>query len=143
MTAKSNYAKQGSTTSTKNNKLELITYSYKKYHLHMKIKSKIWIETDEGILISEGRIQLLKLIESTGSLNKAAKEMNISYQKAWKLIDASNKASKEPLIATQVGGNKGGGTVITPYGKSLIESFEAINVACWEFLDLELKKHSL
>ena len=30
MTAKSNYAKQGSTTSTKNNKLELITYSYKK-----------------------------------------------------------------------------------------------------------------
>jgi molybdate transport system regulatory protein len=109
----------------------------------MKIKSKIWIETDEGILISEGRIQLLKLIESTGSLNKAAKEMNISYQKAWKLIDASNKASKEPLIATQVGGNKGGGTVITPYGKSLIESFEAINVGCWKFLDLELKKHFL
>lgn len=109
----------------------------------MKIKSKIWIETDEGILISEGRIQLLKLIESTGSLNKAAKEMNISYQKAWRLIDASNKASNEPLIATQVGGNKGGGTVITPYGKSLIASFEAINVACWKFLDLELKKHSL
>ncbi|WP_228520822.1 MULTISPECIES: winged helix-turn-helix domain-containing protein [Flavobacterium] len=109
----------------------------------MKIKSKIWIETDEGILISEGRIHLLKQIEATGSLNKAAKEMNISYQKAWKLIDASNKASKEPLIATQVGGNKGGGTVITPYGKSLIASFEKINVACWEFLDAELKKHSL
>jgi molybdate transport system regulatory protein len=109
----------------------------------LKIKSKIWIETDEGILISEGRIQLLKLIESTGSLNKAAKEMNISYQKAWKLIDASNKASKEPLIATQVGGNKGGGTILTPYGKSLIDSFEAINVACWDFLDNELKKYSL
>lgn len=109
----------------------------------MRIKSKIWIESDEGILISEGRIQLLKLIDSTGSLNKAAKEMNISYQKAWKLIDASNKASKEPLIATQVGGNKGGGTVLTPYGKSLIESFEAINVACWDFLDQQLKKYSL
>jgi molybdate transport system regulatory protein len=109
----------------------------------MKIKSKIWIETDEGIIISEGRIQLLKLIASTGSLNKAAKEMNISYQKAWKLVDASNKASKEPLIATQIGGNKGGGTVITPYGKLLIESFEKINSACWEFLDLQLEKHSL
>ncbi|PJJ09231.1 molybdate transport system regulatory protein [Flavobacterium sp. 1] len=109
----------------------------------MKIKSKIWIETDDGILISEGRIQLLKLIESTGSLNKASKQMNISYQKAWKLVDASNKASKEPLIATQVGGNKGGGTVITPYGKSLIESFEAINVACWKFLDEQLKQYSL
>lgn len=109
----------------------------------MKIKSKIWIETDEGIVISEGRIQLLKLIETTGSLNKAAKAMNISYQKAWKLVDASNKASKEPLIETQIGGSKGGGTVLTPYGKSLIASFEAINVSCWKFLDSELKKHAL
>lgn len=109
----------------------------------MKIKSKIWIETDHGIIISEGRIQLLKLIASTGSLNKAAKEMNISYQKAWKLVDASNKASKEPLIATQIGGNKGGGTVITPYGQSLIETFEKINNECWEFLDRQLEKHSL
>lgn len=109
----------------------------------MKIKSKIWIETDEGIIISEGRIRLLKLIEATGSLNKAAKEMNISYQKAWKLVDASNKASREPLVATQIGGNKGGGTVITPYGKLLIESFEKINKECWNFLDLQLEKHSL
>ncbi len=109
----------------------------------MKIKSKIWIETEEGILISEGRVQLLKLIESTGSLNKAAKAMNLSYQKAWKLVDASNKASKFPLIETQVGGNKGGGTVLTPYGKLLIESFESINSACWDFLDKEFKKYSV
>jgi molybdate transport system regulatory protein len=109
----------------------------------LRIKSKIWLETEEGIIISEGRIQLLKLIETTGSLNKAAKEMNISYQKAWKMVDASNKASKEPLVATQIGGNKGGGTVLTPYGKLLIESFEAINSSCWEFLDTEFKKHAL
>jgi molybdate transport system regulatory protein len=109
----------------------------------LKIKSKIWIETEEGVLISEGRIQLLKLIETTGSLNKAAKAMHISYQKAWKLVDASNKASKTPLIETQVGGNNGGGTILTPYGKLLIESFESINTACWGFLDGELKKHIL
>ncbi|MNQ97236.1 Molybdenum-pterin-binding protein MopA [compost metagenome] len=117
--------------------------SITKLYFLLKIKSKIWIETEEGILISEGRIQLLKLIDATGSLNKAAKAMNISYQKAWKLVDASNKASKTPLIETQVGGNKGGGTVLTPYGKLLIESFEAINTACWGFLDAELKKHAL
>jgi molybdate transport system regulatory protein len=109
----------------------------------LKIRSKLWIETEGGILISEGRVQLLKLIQETGSLNKAAKAMNISYQKAWKLVDASNKAASSPLIATQVGGNKGGGTVLTPYGQSLLDSFEAINAACWKFLDQELKKHSL
>ncbi|NRS88807.1 molybdate transport system regulatory protein [Flavobacterium sp. 7E] len=109
----------------------------------MKIKSKIWIETEEGILISEGRVQLLKLIAETGSLNKAAKAMNLSYQKAWKLVDVSNKAASSPLIETQVGGSKGGGTILTPYGESLITSFESINAACWEFLDEQLKKHSL
>ncbi len=109
----------------------------------MKIKSKIWIETDDGILISDGRVQLLKLIAETGSLNKAAKVMELSYQKAWKLVDASNKASKHPLIETQVGGTKGGGTVLTPYGQSLINAFEAINSSCWSFLDTEFKKHKL
>lgn len=109
----------------------------------MKIKSKIWIENDEGVLISEGRVQLLKLIEETGSLNKAAKAMNLSYQKAWKLVDGSNKAAKSPLIETQVGGSKGGGTVLTPYGKLLITTFETINAACWDFLDEQLKKHSV
>lgn len=109
----------------------------------MKIKSKIWIETEGGILISEGRVQLLKLIAETGSLNKAAKAMNLSYQKAWRLLDEANKASENPLIETQVGGNKGGGTVLTAYGKSLIMTFEKINSDCWEFLDVQLKKHSL
>lgn len=109
----------------------------------MKIKSKIWIETDEGILISEGRVKLLKLITETGSLNKAAKAMELSYQKAWKLIDASNKAAKHPLIETQVGGNKGGGTVLTPYGQTLIDAFDKINSNCWTYLDSEFKKYDL
>lgn len=109
----------------------------------LRIKSKIWIETEEGIVVSEGRIQLLKKIDETGSLNKAAKAMNISYQKAWKMVDAANKASREPLIARHVGGNNGGGSVLTPYGKMLIASFEKINIACWEFLDEQLKDHDL
>lgn len=109
----------------------------------MKIKSKIWIASEQGILISEGRVQLLKLIDETGSLNKAAKAMNLSYQKAWKLVDESNKVAKSPLITTQIGGSKGGGTVLTPYGKSVIASFESINRACWDFLDEQIKKHNL
>ncbi|MGL2995079.1 winged helix-turn-helix domain-containing protein [Flavobacterium sp. TSSA_36] len=109
----------------------------------MKIKSKIWIESEEGVLISEGRVHLLKLIDETGSLNKAAKAMNLSYQKAWKLVDESNKAASSPLITTQVGGKLGGGTVLTPYGKSLIASFESINRSCWTFLDEQLKKQNL
>ncbi len=109
----------------------------------MKIKSKIWIEANNGILLSEGRVQLLKKIDETGSLNKAAKALNISYQKAWRLIDEVSEITNQPLIETKIGGAKGGGTLLTPYGKSLLIIFDTINKDCWKFLDEQLKKHNL
>lgn len=109
----------------------------------MKIKSKIWIESADGILLGEGRVQLLKMIQETGSLNKASKNLKISYQKAWRLIDEMNKFSDRPIVETTIGGVKGGGTSLTEYGKSLILIFETINKDCWEFLDVQLKKHEL
>ena len=109
----------------------------------LKIKSKIWFENQDGILISEGRVELLKTIERTGSLNKAAKEMNISYQKAWKLLDTAGKSTEYKLIETKTGGSKGGGTIVTPYGKFLINAFDEINKETWGFLDNQLKKYSL
>lgn len=109
----------------------------------MKIKSKIWIEANDGILLSDGRVQLLKKIDETGSLNKAAKALKISYQKAWRLIDEVSKTTNQPLIETKIGGAKGGGTLLTPYGKSMVDIFEVINKDCWQFLDEQLKKHAL
>jgi len=109
----------------------------------LKIKSKIWIESKNGIVLGEGRVQLLKKIDETGSLNKASKVLNISYQKAWRLLDEINKAAEKPLIESKIGGLKGGGTLLTPYGKSLIVIFETINKDCWKFLDEQLKKHAL
>ena len=53
-------------------------------------------------------------------------------------IDLSNEKYE-----VQIGGSKGGGTVLTPYGKSLIASFETINRSCWEYLDEQLKKQNL
>ena len=99
----------------------------------MKIKSKIWIEANNGILLSEGRVQLLKKIDETGSLNKASKALNLSYQKAWRLLDEVSKTAKEPVIESKIGGAKGGGTSLTPYGKSLIDIFDTINKDCWKF----------
>jgi molybdate transport system regulatory protein len=109
----------------------------------MEIKSKIWFENENGVVISQGRIQLLRLIQQTGSLNKAAKEMGLSYQKAWKLIESSNKATDKPLVETKIGGNNGGGSQLTDYGKFLIETYDLINKECWLFLDKQLKKHAL
>jgi molybdate transport system regulatory protein len=105
-----------------------------------KIRSRIWIESDENVFLGEGRIQLLKAIGKTGSLSKAAKSLNISYKKAWSLIDAVNKSAKTPVTVNNVGGKGGGGTELTEYGKSLISIFDDINKNCWAFLDQQLQK---
>jgi molybdate transport system regulatory protein len=104
-----------------------------------KIKSRIWIEFEDHVLLGEGRVKLLKAIEDTGSLSQAAKSLNISYKKAWDLIDSANKSAKEPLIITNTGGKGGGGAQLTEHGKSLISAFETINKNCWAFLDQQLE----
>ncbi|MGA1226006.1 MAG: winged helix-turn-helix domain-containing protein [Tamlana sp.] len=105
-----------------------------------KIKSRIWIESDEHVLLGKGRVQLLKAIEETGSLSKAAKSINISYKKAWGLLDSINKSGKKPVTINTIGGKGGGGAELTDYGKSLILAFDEINQNCWAFLDKQLEK---
>ncbi|TGV01481.1 winged helix-turn-helix domain-containing protein [Flavivirga rizhaonensis] len=105
-----------------------------------KIKSRIWIESENNVLLGEGRVHLLKAIEETGSLSKAAKSLNISYKKAWQLIDSVNKSAKKPVTINSIGGRGGGGAELTEYGKSLINAFDEINKSCWTFLDKQLGK---
>ncbi len=105
-----------------------------------KIKSRIWIETNNNVLLGEGRVGLLKAIDKTGSLSKAAKSINISYRKAWTLIDSVNKSAKKPVTTSSIGGKGGGGAILTPYGKDLIAAFEKINKDCWKFLDKQEEK---
>ena len=105
-----------------------------------KIKSRIWIEFEDKVLLGEGRVHLLKAIEETGSLSKAAESLKISYKKAWDLIDSVNKSAKKPVTITSTGGIGGGGTELSEYGKSLILTFDDINKNCWKFLDEQLEK---
>lgn len=105
-----------------------------------KIKSRIWIESENNVLLGEGRVHLLKAIHETGSLSKAAKSINISYKKAWTLLDSINKSAKKPVTINSIGGKGGGGAELTDYGKSLILAFDEINQNCWAFLDKQLEK---
>ena len=105
-----------------------------------KIKSRIWIECEDNVLLGEGRVHLLKAIQETGSLSKAAKSLNISYKKAWQLIDSVNKSAEKPVTINSVGGKGGGGAELTEYRKSLVIAFDEINKSCWQFLDKQIDK---
>lgn len=108
-----------------------------------KIKSRIWIEGKNGTFLAEGRISLLKQILKSGSITSAAKEMKMSYKKAWEMIDGMNKEAKAPLVIRVSGGKGGGGTQVTEEGLIAIKMFEKLNKKCQTYLDKEIGKLDL
>ena len=105
-----------------------------------KVKSRIWIEGSSGTFLAEGRIELLKKIMKNGSISRAAREMSMSYSKAWEMIDNLNKEADYPVVIKATGGKDGGGTIITAYGQRAITGFEKLNKKCQDFLEKELQK---
>ena len=98
--------------------------------LHEQLQPEAWltlrIGTQEGRFLGPGRVELLELIHETGSINKAAKEMKMSYKKAWEMIHEMNRQCKEPLVVSKSGGEDGGGTVVTKDGQKLICMYKEI-----------------
>jgi len=81
------------------------------------------------------QIRLLKQVAKDGSINCAAKNLKMSYQHAWHLLDKLNRLSPLPVVIRQKGGRDGGGCVVSNYGLKLISTFEAKEIALKEFLD--------
>ncbi len=106
----------------------------------MKVGYKVWIDND-GKAFGEGPYQVMKRIEETGSLHKAALELNMSYRKAWLMIQAMEKRLGFPLLERKVGGVSGGGSHITPEGKKFLKDYEAFRLEVKEVLERTFKKH--
>lgn len=107
------------------------------------IKSRVWICTEDGTFLGEGRVNLLLKIDEFGSISKAAKEMKMSYKKAWELVNSMNSQSKSPLVNRSIGGKGGGGTKLTKEGQEAIAIFVKINEETKQFLDQKLKEVNL
>lgn len=84
-----------------------------------------------------GRVELLVHIESTGSINKAAKLMGMSYKKAWGLVQSMNEQSAVPLVLTQTGGTTGGGASITEEARRFVQAYTELQVRFRAFLQQE------
>ncbi|MCW8860862.1 MAG: LysR family transcriptional regulator [Rhodospirillales bacterium] len=74
--------------------------------------------------IGPGKIALLNLIEETGGISAAARELGMSYRRAWHLLDTLNVALGQPVVETIVGGAGGGGARLTAVGKELVSRYD-------------------
>jgi molybdate transport system regulatory protein len=86
----------------------------------------IRIDLESGGRIGPGKIALLEAIRKTGSITAAAQSMQMSYRRAWLLVDELNKLLSEPVVTTAVGGVMRGGTIVTPVGEKTIALYHSI-----------------
>ncbi|MBC8038626.1 MAG: LysR family transcriptional regulator [Rhizobiales bacterium] len=84
------------------------------------------IEMAPGKRLGPGKIRLLELVGKTGSISAAARAMEMSYRRAWLLIEESNGLFAAPLVESSTGGVGGGGARLTDLGHSVIAAYRAI-----------------
>jgi molybdate transport system regulatory protein len=88
-----------------------------------------------------GKAELIERIAETGSISAAARAMGMSYRRAWQLVEALNAAFKEPVIVTAVGGERGGGARVTPYGRRLAVLFRKLEGKASAAIAADLKRY--
>jgi len=106
----------------------------------ISVNGSLWLEHNGPRFFGPGPVQLLEGIEETGSISKAAKKMQMSYKKAWDIVNNLNTTSHTPLVLTATGGEKGGGSTISEEARELIAAYKQLRVRFSAFLEQESKK---
>jgi molybdate transport system regulatory protein len=108
--------------------------------LNARVNGSLWLETGDGHFFGPGPVELLERIAETGSISNAAKEMKMSYKKAWELINRLNAQMATPIVIPQAGGEKGGGSIITADAIELIKYHRLLRKRFADFLEKETKR---
>lgn len=91
-----------------------------------ELKPQIRILFRKAIAMGPGKADLLRAIEETGSISAAARKMEMSYRRAWLLVDTMNQAFKSPVVVTLTGGKAGGGAAVTEFGKEVLRRYSTM-----------------
>ncbi len=103
--------------------------------MQLQINGRIWLEaTPNDRFMGIGRLELLQHIQQTGSINKAAKAMDMSYKRAWDLVHSMNTLADTPLVSTQTGGSTGGGAIVTAEGEKYLTYYRGLQERFQQFM---------
>lgn len=99
----------------------------------MRARAKVWLEDGGRMVFGEGACQLLAGIRRHGSISRAAEDLRMSYRLAWGVIRKLEARLGQPLVTSRVGGEDGGGTVLTATGEMLLDRFQELQRRVDEF----------
>ena len=101
---------------------------------------KVWLERDGQIALSDWRVELLELVEETGSLAAAAKRLKVPYRTAWYKLKDLEACWGMPLLVTESGGAQGGGSHLTPEAGQMVRHFRRIEAGICQLVEERFRK---
>jgi molybdate transport system regulatory protein len=111
------------------------------YHQRMEPHVKVWVELNGKIVLGDFRVELLALIEETGSLRDAAARLGLSYRRAWGKIREIEANLGVKLVESAIGGSGGGGSSrLTDEAKQLVQSYRRLDDAMQSHLANEFDR---
>ena len=103
------------------------------------LKPVLRIDFPPGERLGHGKIELMELIVETGSISATGRAMDMSYRRAWLLVDALNHMFRQPVIESQRGGKQGGGAALTAFGTELLERYRGMERRMIEVLRQDIE----
>ena len=100
----------------------------------------MWLEY-RGRAFGDGPARLLDGVERTGSLRRAAAELGMSYNKAWRILHAAEQRLGFALLDRSVGGTLGGGSRLTPQAQDLMSRYRAVRAEVDAALESAFQRH--
>jgi molybdate transport system regulatory protein len=92
-----------------------------------RLKLKIQLICGDEIAMGPGKADLLEAIGKSGSISAAARDLGMSYRRAWQLVDVMNRCFRERLVDTQPGGGKSAGARVTADGRAVLSAYRALS----------------
>jgi len=91
-----------------------------------RVQFRVRITKGDDIAVGPGKVDLLEAIAATGSITAAARQLGMSYRRAWLLVDTMNRCFRVPVVKAEAGGKRGGGTRLTPSGEEVVRNYRRI-----------------
>ena len=105
------------------------------------IVPRLRIVTGKNIAFGPGKAELLEALEKSGSITKAAGDLDMSYMRAWTLIRTMNRCFNEPLVSAVRGGTQGGGGAhLTATGREVLALYRRMDKECMEAVQPQWRK---
>lgn len=103
------------------------------------LKPRWRITMDGEIALGPGKVDLLEAIGRTGSISAAAREIGLSYRRAWDMVNTMNHCFKKPLVERSKGGAGGGGAHLTELGRTVIGQYRRMESKALKSVQAEWK----